>query len=344
MKEYLQKVTKGQDLSRKEASNVMEIIMSMNAEHIQVAGLLSALRTKGESVEEITGFAEVMRKKAEQISPKASFSVDTCGTGGDSLHTFNISTAVALVVASGGVTVSKHGNRSVSSKSGSADVFEKLGVNITLTPLQVEQCMNEIGIGFMFAPSFHQSMKFVAPVRKTLGVRTVFNILGPLTNPAGAKGQLLGVFDKETAEKMAKVLFNLGVKRAMVVHGLDGLDEITIQDDTLVYEIKDNEIKEYVLDPEQYDIRKRSLSDIQVENAEESRDMILEVLKGKTGAHRDIVLLNAAACFYISEKVNSLSDGMMLAGDLIDSGKAMAKLNQMVSYTNEVTEKSSCIY
>jgi anthranilate phosphoribosyltransferase len=343
MKEYLRKVMKGQDLSRTEAREVMEFIMSMNAEQIQVAGLLTALRTKGETVEEITGFAEVMLKKAEKINPKAAFSVDTCGTGGDSLHTFNISTAVALVVASGGVTVSKHGNRSVSSRSGSADVFEKLGVNIELTPLQVENCMNDIGIGFMFAPSFHQSMKFVAPVRKTLGVRTVFNILGPLTNPAGAKGQLLGVFDKETAAKMVKVLFNLGVKNAMIVHGLDGLDEITIQNDTLVYEIKDNEIKEYVLNPEAYGIKKKSLSEIQVESVEESRNIILEVLEGKFGAHRDIVLLNAAASLYISEKANSLSEGIILAGELIDSGKAMEKLNQMISYTNKQMENTSCI-
>lgn len=344
MKKYLEKVVRGNDLSFEEAKEVMNLIMSEEAEQTQVAGLLTALRTKGETVDEIAGFSKVMRQKAQRINPVAAFSVDTCGTGGDSLHTFNISTAAALVAASGGVTVSKHGNRSVSSKSGSADVLEKLGVKIDLSPILVEQCMNEIGIGFMFAPNFHKSMKYVAPVRKTLGIRTVFNILGPLTNPAEAKGQLMGVFDRKTASLMAQVLANMGVKKAMVVHGLDGLDEISIKDDTLIWEINEGEIMEYVINPEEYGIKKRNLTEIQVKSVEMSRDMIIEVLDGKEGAHRDIVLLNTAACLYVAGKVQGLGEGLELAGDLIDSKKAMEKLNQMICLTNKLTEKTSCTY
>lgn len=333
LKPYISKVVEKKDLTENEAFEAMNIIMDGNATPAQIGGFITALRMKGETVEEITGFAKVMRNKAEKIQPKVEFCIDTCGTGGDGSNSFNISTAVSFVVAAAGIPVAKHGNRSVSSRCGSADVLEALGVKIDLQPSQVEECIEKVGIGFMFAPNFHKSMKYAAGPRKELGIRTVFNILGPLTNPANVKGQLLGVFKKDLTEVMAKVLANLGTERALVVHGSDGLDEITLGGTTFITELIDGQIKSYNLYSEDFGFEKVSIEKFRGGDGTDNAEIIKDILKGKKGPCRDIVILNSAAGLYVGKKVSSISEGITLAQEVIDSGKAWDILCRFVEFT-----------
>jgi anthranilate phosphoribosyltransferase len=330
-KQALEQVLAGKDLSHADMLSLMQQVMCGAVTSAQIAGLVIALRQKGESVDEITAAAEVMRVLSTkvEITDKA-YLIDTCGTGGDGIQTFNVSTVSAIVAAAAGARVAKHGGRSVSSTCGSADVLEALGVNVNLTPQQVAKCINEIGIGFMFAPNHHSAMKHAAPVRRELGVRTIFNLLGPLTNPANAKHQVMGVFNKELTLKLAKVLQNLGSEHVLVVHGVDGLDEISFTGDTFVAELKDGKISEYKLNPTQFGLKTHQLKDIQVQNVEQSKAMILDVLTGKKGAARDIVLLNAGAAIYVAGLQASIYAGIEHAAQVIDNGSAKQKLDELV--------------
>lgn len=329
-KQVLEQALNGKDLSFADMLALMQQVMSGELTPSQIAGLVVALRVKGESVDEITAAATVMRQLSTKVNiDDKTHLIDTCGTGGDGIQTFNVSTASAFVAAAAGAKVAKHGGRSVSSTCGSADVLEALGVNVNLTPQQVADCIDEIGIGFMFAPNHHSAMKHAAPVRRELGVRTIFNLLGPLTNPAGAHRQVMGVFRQDLTLKLAKVLQNLGSEHVLVVHGADGMDEISFTGDTFVAELKDGKISEYTLNPAQFGLPLHDLASIRVENAEQSKAMILDVLNGKTGAARDIVLMNAAAAIYVAGLASSLQAGMQLVTKAIDSGQALAKLQAL---------------
>ncbi len=332
LRQYIEKVVENLDLSEEEAENAMKIIMSGNANEAQVAGFLAALRAKGESIDEITAFARVMREFAEKINPKVDGTlIDTCGTGGDKVKTINVSTISAIVAASSGAYVAKHGNRAVTSKSGSADILESLGVKIDISPKDTEKLIEKIGIGFLFSPIFHKAMKNVAKVRKDLGIRTVFNILGPLTNPASASAQLLGVFDKELTEKIANVLLKLGIERAMVVHGLEGLDEISVTTRTKVSELKNGKIETYYIEPEDFNIKKADIKEILAKDLEYNTIKALEVIKGiEKGAMRDIVLLNSGAAIYLAGVVKSIEDGVEMAKNAIEEGKAYEKLVELI--------------
>ncbi|MCK5282695.1 MAG: anthranilate phosphoribosyltransferase [Nanoarchaeota archaeon] len=335
IQEAISKLVEKKDLTLKEAEDVMDEIMSGQATDAQIAGFLVALRLKGETIDEITACAKVMREKASGISPKVEKLVDVVGTGGDNSNTFNISTASAFVVAGAGVPVAKHGNKSVSSKSGAADVLTSLGVNIMLEPKQVEKCIEEIGIGFMFAPKFHSAMKYAIGPRKELKLRTVFNILGPLTNPASAEHELMGVFDESLTEPLAKVLANLGVKHSLVVHG-SGMDEITLTGPTKISEYKDGVIKTYTINPEDFGMEICTKEDIMGGTPGENKDIILNILKGREkGAKRDIVVLNAAAALLAADEVDSIKEGIKKAEESIDSGKALEKLEKMIEFTNK---------
>ena len=305
----------------------MRQVMAGELTQAQIAGLLVALRIKGETVDEIAAAASVMRELSTKVTlSNPTHLIDTCGTGGDGIQTFNVSTVSAFVAAAAGAKVAKHGGRSVSSTCGSADVLEILGVNVNLTPAEVAQCVDNIGIGFMFAPNHHSAMKHAAPVRRELGVRTLFNLLGPLTNPANAKRQVMGVFAKELTAKLAHVLQKLGSEHVLVVCGADGMDEISFTGDTYIAELKDGKVSEYILNPSQFGMPLHPLSSIQIQNADESKAMILDVLNGKQGAARDIVLLNAGAAIYVSGVVDSLQAGINKATEVIDDGLARAKL------------------
>ncbi len=330
----IKSILERQNLSIDEAEQAMNDIMSGSATQAQIGGFLTALRMKGETVEEITGFAKTMRKKAERITPKSEPLLDTCGTGGDSSGTFNISTAAAFIVSAAGISVAKHGNRSVSSKSGSADVLEALGVKIDITPDKVQQCIDDIGIGFMFAQRFHGAMKYAAPVRRELGVRTVFNMLGPLTNPAGAQYQLLGVYSKELTQLFAEVLKGLGIKSAMVVHGEDGLDEMTVCGKTYVSELKDGVIKNYTISPKDLGLKLAPACEIKGADSMQNAQIIRSILGGEKGAAHDITILNAGAAIYICGGAGSIKEGISKASALIEDGSAKRKLEQMISYTN----------
>ena len=332
----IRKLVEGISLSEAEIAAAMNVIMEGNATDAQIGSFITALRLKGETIEEITGCAKVMREKAERILPDVDYSIDTCGTGGDGANTFNISTAAAFVAAAGGVVVAKHGNRSVSSRSGSADVLEALGVNISLTPLQVKECIEKTGIGFMFAPTFHKSMKYAAGARKELGIRTVFNVLGPLTNPANAKGQVIGVFKEELTEPIANVLLNLKIDRALVVHGLDGLDEITTTDRTKVSEVKEGRVVSYLISPEDYGLEKSSQQELTGGDAHTNAQIIKSIFKGQVGPKRDIVILNAGAALYVGKAAGSIKEGVKMAEALIGSGRAMEKLIELQKFTNIV--------
>ncbi len=298
--------------------------------HAQIAGLLIALRIKGETVDEIAAAASVMRELASKVNMTDHHHlIDTCGTGGDGIQTFNVSTASALVAAAAGAKVAKHGGRSVSSSCGSADVLEALGVNVNLTPTQVAECVERIGIGFMFAPNHHSAMKHAAPVRRELGVRTLFNLLGPLTNPANAKRQVMGVFAKSLTAKLALVLQQLGSEHVLVVCGADGMDEISFTGDTYVAELKNGKVSEYMINPSQFAMPLHALTSIKIQNADQSKAMILDVLNGKSGAARDIVLLNAGAAIYVAGITDSLQDGIHKAAEVIDNGAALATLNAL---------------
>ncbi len=309
--------------------------MDGNGTPSQIGAFLAALKIKGETVAEITGGARVMRKMALPVELDGLYAIDTCGTGGDGSLSFNISTAVAFVAAAAGVPVVKHGNRSVSSQCGSADVLEQLGVNIALNPLDVAQSVRRIGIGFMFAPGYHGAMKHVAQSRKELAVRTIFNLLGPLTNPAQVKGQVLGVFALELTELMAGVLRRLGSERAMVVHGLDGLDEITLTTKTQVSELKSGEITTYLLDPTVYGFRSVSAEEFRGGDVNENAAIIRDVLQGARGAKRDIVVINAAAAIYVGKQAASLEQGIEQAKQMLDQGLALRKLEQLIQFSQE---------
>lgn len=334
LKSAIQKLVEGKNLTEQEIIYAMNCIMDGNATQAQIGSFITALRIKGETIDEITGCAKVMREKADRIIPEADYCIDTCGTGGDGSNTFNISTAAAFVASAGGATVAKHGNRSVSSRSGSADVLEALGVNITLKPRQVKECVDKVGIGFMFAPTFHKSMKHAAGPRKELGIRTIFNILGPLTNPASAKGQVIGVFDVRLTSQLAGVLVNLGVERAMVVHGMDGLDEITTKDATRISEVKEGKVTGYEITPEMFGFERASSEALLGSDAQSNADIILRIFKGENGPKRDIVLINAAAALYIGKAADSMQEGIGLAGRIVDSGKALRKLEELREFSN----------
>ncbi|NLJ87616.1 MAG: anthranilate phosphoribosyltransferase [Epulopiscium sp.] len=337
LKNAIENLLEGKHLSEKEMMDAMEFIMDGEASPVLIGSFLTALRMKGETAEEITGGAKVMLKKAERIALENLYTLDTCGTGGDCSGTFNISTAVAFIAAASGIHVVKHGNRSVSSRSGSADVLEALGVNISLLPKQVEECVKVQNIGFLFAPTFHKAMRHAAGTRKELGFRTIFNILGPLTNPANAKSQVLGVFDEKLTEPLAKVLANLGVEHAMVVHGMDGLDEITITGETKVTEVKNGDINTYYITPEEFGIKRATRNDILGGDAIENAEIIKNILIGEKGPKRDIVLLNSGAALYVGKKAKSLQEGINYARELIDGGYALDKLNNYVEYTRRIS-------
>lgn len=334
IKEAIAKVVTGTSLTEAEAETVMREIMQGEATDAQIAAYITSLRMKGETVEEITGSARVMREKAVRIRLDAPYQVDTCGTGGDMSNTFNISTTVAFVVAGAGVAVAKHGNRSVSSKSGSADVLQALGINIEIPSHRVEECLNEVGIAFLFAPMMHQAMKFAIGPRREIGIRTIFNVLGPLTNPAGVKSQIMGVYSADLTGLLARALGKLGTTRAFVVHGMDGLDEITITERTKVSEFKDGNVNEYYVHPSDFDLPTGKAEDLKGGDAKENAAITLEVLKGQQGPRRDIVLLNAAAGLMAAGKAKDFRDGIGLAGDAIDSGAALKKLEELKKFTN----------
>lgn len=336
MQQVLDKIINYEDLTEVEMIDTMNSIMEGRATHSQIGGFLAALRMKGETMEEITGAAKVMREKSTRIETKNTYTVDTCGTGGDKRNTFNISTTSAFVTAASSVTVVKHGNRSVSSKCGSADVLEKLGVNMDLTEEQVERCIDELGIGFIFAPKFHQAMKYAITPRKELGTRTIFNILGPLTNPARPKGQVIGVFKEELTTTLAMVLRELKLERAMIVHGLDGLDEISIGAKTKVAELREGRIYEYYLDPNDYGIKYNNMNYIKGGGPDENANILLSILGGEKGPRRDMVILNSAAAMYVGKAVDSIEEGLERAKEVIDKGLALGKLNQLIKFSQEM--------
>ena len=329
----IQTVINKTDLSENEMRSVMNNIMTGECTDAQIAGFLVGLRSKGETVDEITAAASVMRELASRVHINHDNLIDTCGTGGDGSNTFNISTTAAFVVAAAGGHVAKHGNRSVSSKSGSADVLETAGVKLELTPEQVAQCVEEIGIGFMFAPMHHSAMKHAIGPRKDLGVRTVFNVLGPLTNPAGAKRQVMGVFSQDWLETLANVLKNLGSEQVMIVHSEDGMDEISISAPTNIAELKDGEIKTYKIEPEQFGMQRADISTLVVENVEESFNVMQAVLDNQSGPTQDIVLLNAGAAIYTAGIEDTLATGIASARQVIENGSASSRLNQLVKLT-----------
>jgi anthranilate phosphoribosyltransferase len=334
-KNYLHSLIKGEDLSSSEMGALMSLIMTGKLSSAQIASCLVAMQIKGAIPNEIAAAALVMREHSNKVSVKDSqYLIDTCGTGGDSLQTFNVSTISAIVAAAAGAKVAKHGGRSVSSKCGSADVLEALGVDVNLDYKRLGQLVDTIGIGFMFAPNYHPAMKYVASVRKELEVRTMFNLLGPLTNPASTSKQVVGVYSKELTTTFAEVLQKLGSKHVLVVHGEDGMDEISITGKTFVAELKDNVVKEYTIEPSMFNLKVASLEDIIVENPAHSKQMILDILSGKLSVARDITLLNAGAAIYISGLATSIKSGILMATEVIDQGKAMEKLNQLINLSN----------
>lgn len=331
---YSNRLIEFQNLTQQEAAEAMDIIMSGQATEAQIAEFLTALRMKGETIDEISGLALGMRAKANLV-PDSKDAIDIVGTGGDLASSFNISTTASFVIAAAGVKVAKHGNRSVSSKSGAADVLECLGVKIQSTPEQAKACLDTVGVSFLFAQSYHKSMRFVAPVRGQMGVRTVFNVLGPLTNPAQTDYIVLGVYEKKLLSVMAHVLIQIGIQRAMVVYGNDRLDEVSISDSTSVAEVRDGQVLEYELTPEQMGLPRGTKEEIVGGTAQENADITKGILNGSiTGSKRNIVLLNAGCALYTIGKVASVQDGVSLAAEMIDSGKALEKLQELVAFTN----------
>ena len=329
----IQKLLDRQNLNADEMRVVMRLIMSGNATDAQIAGFLIALRCKGETIDEIAAAAEVMRQLATRVNIAGEHIIDTCGTGGDGANTFNISTTCAFVVAAAGGKVAKHGNRSVSSSCGSADVLEVAGVNLALSAEQVAQCVNEIGIGFLFAPKHHGAMKHTIKARKDMGVRTLFNLLGPLSNPAAAPNQLIGVFAKEWVEPLAQVLKKLGSQHVLVVNAEDGLDEISIASATSIAELKDGIVSSYTITPEQFGIKRASLNELAVNNAVDSLSIVRSVLDNQAGAARDIVQLNAGAAIYAANITDTLAAGIAKAAQVIASGAARAKFDALIAYS-----------
>ena len=335
IRETIQKVVDGHDLTERETVDTMNEIMSGEATPAQVASFITALRIKGETIEEITGAARVMREKSTKIHTKHPFAVDTCGTGGDGSHSFNISTTAAFVVAGTGIPVAKHGNRAASSQSGSADVLKALGVNIEIGPEQVGACLDDVGIGFLFAVTLHGAMKYAIGPRREIGIRTIFNVLGPLTNPAGTQAQVIGVYAPTLTRPLANVLKNLGSQRAFIVHGGDGLDEITTTTTTQVSELADGEINTYTLDPTELGIPIAQPNDLKGGTPAENAEMTLGVLRGEKGPKRDIVMLNAAAAIVAGGKAKDITAGVTTAAESIDSGRALEKLEGLKAKSNE---------
>jgi len=343
----IRRVVEGQHLSRSEAESVMDEIMTGKATDAQIAAFLTALRMKCETVDELIGFAKVIREKASPVRPRsvvaASFSgtdremlVDTCGTGGDATGTFNISTATAFVVAGAGIRVAKHGNRSVSSLCGSADVVEALGIRIDLPAVAVARCIDEVGIGFMYAPLLHEAMRYVVLARREMKIRTVFNLLGPICNPARATAQVLGVYNEDLTEIMAQVLCELGSERAFVVHGSDGLDEITISGESKISEVRDGEVRTYYVTPEDFGIARAPISAIQGGDARQNAGIIRDILSGRGGTRSDVVLLNSAAGLVVGGKAGTLREGIELARESIESGRALSCLNRLITLTQNL--------
>lgn len=333
----LVRIIEHREIFHDEMLSLMRQVMNGEMSPVLISAIVIGLRVKKETIGEIAAAAQVMREFSTkvQVADHAHL-LDTCGTGGDSAHTFNISTAAAFVAAAAGAKVAKHGGRSVSSKSGSADVLEALGVNLALTPAQVAQCIDQIGVGFMFAPNHHSAMKHAAPVRRELGVRTLFNILGPLTNPAGARNQLMGVFHPDLVGIQARVLQRLGSRHVLVVYGTEGLDEISVAGETLVGELKNDEVREYTIHPGQFGMQTSELSGIQVKDGAESRDMLVAALSNKAGAARDIVALNAGAAIYAAGLADSHEAGVKHALEVIAGGAARAKLDQFIAFTQKM--------
>lgn len=341
MKDALQKLMNGSDLTRAEAQDVMGSIMSGEATPAQIGAVAAALRMKGESRDEIAGFAAAMRSFSSRVDTDQEGLLDTCGTGGSGIHKFNISTASSIIASAAGIRVAKHGNRAMSGKSGSADVLEALGVHIELSPEQAAACLDEIGICFMFAQLYHPSLRHAAGPRRELGVRTIFNMLGPLTNPAGADRQLLGLYDRSKTGTIAEVLGELGLKRALVVSSLDGLDEISISAPTQVSELSNGAVRTYEITPEDIGLARHPISDVCGGDAAVNAAIIREIFAGQRhGAYRDIVLANAGACIYVGGLAGSIKEGAAMAAETIDSGKALAKLEQLIQRTGELANVS----
>jgi anthranilate phosphoribosyltransferase len=326
IKDAIKKVISRENMNQEDAYKVALAIMNGETTDAQIASLITALRMKGETVDEITGFVKAMRDKVTKINAPEEYLIDTCGTGGDGSGTFNISTISAIVASGAFCNVAKHGNRSVSSNCGSADLLKELDVNIENTPEKVEKCIKKAGVGFLFAPLLHPAMKYAIGPRREMGVRTIFNILGPLTNPAGAKRQLLGVYAKELTTPIANVLGNLDSIHCMIVHGEDGLDEITTTGKTFVSELKDGKVNEYTISPEDFGIKKSNPEELKGGSPEENAKITLDILKGAKGAKRDITILNSGAAIYIAGRAESLLDGLTKAKESIDSGEALKRL------------------
>jgi anthranilate phosphoribosyltransferase len=337
IKEAISKIVSGSDLTMAEARGVMSEIMHGQATPAQIGAFLTALRMKGETAGEIAGCAQAMKESAITVKPRRNQLVDTCGTGGDGQGTFNISTTVAFVAAGAGLGVAKHGNRSVSSKCGSADLLQALGVNLGLTPEQIAKCIDEVGIGFLFAPKLHPAMKHALGPRQEIGLRTIFNILGPLSNPANAKRQLLGVYDSNLTELMADVLRTLGAESAFVVYGADGLDELSTTGLNKVARLSKGKVETYYLDPEDLGLPRAKLSDLIGGAVEENVAITKSVLEGEHGPKRDVVLLNAAAVLIVGDKAKDFDQALKLAAESIDSGKALNKLEHLVDFTRSFT-------
>lgn len=335
MKELLKKVVEGENLTRAEAARAMDLMLEGKATPVMMSSFLTAMRMKGETIEEIVGCTEMMKSKGCSVSLDTDEYIDFVGTGGDGTNTFNVSTTSMFVCAAAGVTVAKHGNRAASSKSGASDLLEALGVNIMLEPEQVEQCIKEIGIGFMNAQKFHKAMKNVAPIRKEIQIRTIFNMLGPLSNPSGATRQVIGVFSRDKVSVFSRVMSTMGVKRAMVVCGSDGMDEITVTGKTYVNEIKDGKILEYEIDPKDYGIEYAEPEDIMGGSGEENAEITRKIFAGEKGPKRDIVVLNSAAGIYIGGKADTYAEAIEIAKKMIDEGHVIDKLNELVEFTNK---------
>ena len=334
IKEAIISLSEKKDLNRARMQKIMEEIMQGKASPVQIAAFLIALRMKGETPDEITGAALTMRKFVKKINVLEDVVLDTCGTGADRMRTFNISTISAFVACGCGLVVAKHGNRAVSSRCGSADLLEALGVNINIDEQKLEECLEKIGIGFLFAPNLHPAMKYVAAVRKELGLRTIFNLLGPLTNPAFATHQLLGVYDLKLLKVLAEVLVNLGVRHGLVVHGLDGLDEITTTTSTRICELKNKKLKSYSIAPSDFGIKKARLKDLEGGDAQANAQITRDILQKDKGPKRDIVVLNAGCAIYTADKTKTIRQGIKLAKESIDSGRALKKLEELRELTN----------
>ena len=334
MQAAIKAVTERQDLSSEQMQQVMRTIMTGEATSAQIGGFLIGLRMKGETVDEIAAAAKVMRELATGVKVSGDHVVDIVGTGGDGSNTFNISTASTFVVAAAGGTVAKHGNRSVSSKSGAADLLEAAGVNLGISPEQVAQCIEQVGVGFMFAPMHHSAMKHAIGPRKEMGVRTIFNVLGPLTNPAGADNQVMGVFHQDLVGIQARVLQRLGSRHVLVVHGADGMDEISISDGTYIAELKDSNVSEYTVHPDLFGLTTAPLNMLRVANIGEAQEKLMSVLNNEVGAARDIVQLNAGAAIYVAGLARTLEEGVANADQVISSGAAKSKLDQLIAVSN----------